>query len=158
MLNITNIKLDDALLVAIIVLLIFLLVHKHWFNRSSNTNPSQEIGIKNLVEKVRSELKQAEEERQKANESALFKVDKFDLEINYVVKIDSTATAGIKLEPITVGGQTETSSEKVQKITLHLIPAASTEYEESSKGQKPISSEEIRDYDAKPPSTKGDKQ
>jgi hypothetical protein len=101
-----------------------------------NANQPQDIGISSLVEKVRTELRQAEDARINAQESSLFLLERVDLEINYVIKLSDTATAGIKLEPVTVGGQTETSSEKVQKVTLHLVANIPEKIKESSATEK----------------------
>lgn len=154
MLNITSLKVDEVLLIIIIALLIFLLVHKHWTSRPSDSNQPEELGISSFVEKVRTELYQAEEKRLKTNEAALFKLDKFDLEINFVVKSSLTANGSITHELVTVSGQTETSSEKVQKITLHMIAASAEKYKQPVE-KNPIQGEEVKEYETKPPATKG---
>ena len=157
--NITNLKLDDMLLVVIIILLIFMLIHKHWSDRLGKANQPEEIGISNLVERVRTELRQAEEKRLNDNDPSLFKLENVDLEINFVIKHSGTANAGITLEPVTVGGQTEVSAEKVQKVTLHLKTNPAERYQESSATGKFDQNEKFETVEPKPSdSVKGEKQ
>lgn len=76
--------------------------------------PDQPLDIKNLIRKVKQELGEAEAEAIANNELPLFKLEEFEMEINYVIR----ASGGLKAEVVSVGGSSEVGTEKVQKLRL----------------------------------------
>ena len=84
MFNVSSLKVDDVLLLAVIILLIFLFAHKRWYGRQGDSNQAQELGTNSLVDKVRTELQEAEKIRLKTEADKFFRVDTFDLEISTI--------------------------------------------------------------------------
>jgi hypothetical protein len=118
-------KLDEILIIAVIVLLAALLVYKHWFSPTKGPVEEQQLNIDNLISKVREELTRTDEKLRAANEANMFQLDEFVLELNFVVKSGTTANAGVKTELIAVGAGQDYTEEQVQKITLKMsVPEA----------------------------------
>ena len=102
--------------VLLLVLLTVLLVYwsqRHALDRPL-VGPGQSLEIKNLIRKVKQELGEAEAEAIRNNELPLFKLEEFEMEINYVIR----ASGGLKAEVVSVGGSSEVGTEKVQKLRL----------------------------------------
>jgi hypothetical protein len=78
------------------------------------------IGIPAFVEQVRKELIASDIQRMKANMPALFIAKSVDLEISFVAKKSDSAGAKLSLEVVDVDAKRDISSEKTQKMTLHL--------------------------------------
>jgi hypothetical protein len=78
------------------------------------------LGIDTLIEQVKQDLENLDDRRRQQNKAALFIVESFDLEINFVVRESQSGEAGLKYEVVTVGGKSEVNTEKVQKITLRM--------------------------------------
>lgn len=115
MFNLTSLKVDFALGVIVVsVILIALYVHRQ--TPPSQTNTIDGLGITELVNKVKADLVRAEND----GTAKMFIVKTFDLEINFVVKARQSESGEIKYEVVTLGAENETSTEKVQKITLHM--------------------------------------
>lgn len=119
MLNLNPLK-TDLLIGIIILLLIALMIYNHWRIAPNNPERVDGLGVRDLIEQVKSELKDAEKARIDKNEAALFKVKDFDLEINFVVGTHSTMSGGVNPPLIAVSANTEISSERIQKIKLHM--------------------------------------
>lgn len=114
-------KMDDVLLCGAILILVALLAYKH------RTLPRADVadngmGIDELVQCVKAELVKADEDTRKLKQAPTFRVSGFDLELNFVVKNRNTVKGGLQTELIAVGSEAEVASEKVQKITLHMLP------------------------------------
>ena len=77
------------------------------------------LEIKDLVQEVRAELAAVEKDMREKGEIALFELDKFELELNFVVRASTKDTVGAKTELVTAESEIEKGSEKVQKLTLH---------------------------------------
>lgn len=111
----------DIVLGIIILFLINFLAYTHLFrSKNSDSQEVQEAEIHDIIEKVRTELKMADENRISKNEAALFEVKTFDLEINFVAKTTEKESGEIKTELIAISGGNENTVERLQKITLHL--------------------------------------
>ncbi|HKQ07724.1 MAG TPA: trypco2 family protein [Blastocatellia bacterium] len=119
MLDISQSKLDLIITIAIIFLLIVML-YNHRRSSSTAKVDSAELGVKDLIEKVKSELIEMEQNREREGKAALFELKDFDLEINFVVKAVNKESGQAEFKVITVGGETESDSEKAQKIKLHM--------------------------------------
>lgn len=78
------------------------------------------LGISELISSVRQELREIENRRNENNETALFEVKDFDLEISFVVQSRSTLKGNIEYYFVTVDNEIETGQERIQKIKLHL--------------------------------------
>jgi hypothetical protein len=110
----------DVTLGLVILALVLVLIYNHLKVRIGAAETPHEAEIHEIIETVRAELKQADDERIKKNEPALFEVKTFDLEINFLAKSAETQSGGLKTELVAISGGSEVSSERVQKITLHL--------------------------------------
>src|SRR5262245_8580424 len=97
-------KLDDIATIAVILILLSLLFYKHWRNDPARTEPPKSLGIDTLIEQVKQDLENMDDRRRQQNEEALFKVDTFDLEINFVVRETQSGEGSLKYEVVTVGG------------------------------------------------------
>jgi NTP-dependent ternary system trypsin peptidase co-occuring protein len=78
------------------------------------------LGVEDLISRVKSELTELEKQERARGEDALFAVKDFDLEINFIVHTHITDKGEVTTHLVTVGQETETALDKVQKITLHL--------------------------------------
>lgn len=99
------------------------------------------LGIEQVLTQVKSELNAASA-KEKDN-APMFDVKSFDLELNFIVRKGESGSADVKTEVVSIGGRTESSSETVQKIKLHMEPVV-TDKRETGKpsgipsGSKPI--------------------
>jgi hypothetical protein len=118
--SIASLKLEDIVLASVILLLAFLLFHRYWRSEPESSLSDGTLGVADLIEKVKSDLETVDRQRIERDEAPLFNVDSFDLEINFVVKEGQSTSAQGEYKVLTVGGTSEVSSEKVQKIVLHL--------------------------------------
>ena len=84
------------------------------------------IGIGETVSKIKQEIAEAQKQRienkDMASQESLFEITLLDVELNFVVREGTTDTAAVKTEVLTAGTEREYSAERVQKVTLHLIP------------------------------------
>jgi hypothetical protein len=118
MFNFLAIKSEEAVLGFVIIVLLSLLIYKHWKGQPALAPPKKELEIKQLIETVKQQLEAADQEREADGKAPLFRVETFQLEVNFVVKDSHSANASGNFEVVTVGGQTEFSREQVQKISL----------------------------------------
>lgn len=107
----------DVVLGVVILSVIIIAVYVHRKPLSSGSASSQNLGIKELVDKVQSELVDA---ANSSSRTAMFEVKSFDLEINFLLTDRQTQSGGIQAKVITLGDEIESSAQKVQKITLHM--------------------------------------
>jgi len=113
-------KPDEVIIMVVIFMLISVLLYRYFRNTQTSTNENKDVSIETLIEQVKNSLEIVDEKRMKENKAALFKVDSFELEIHFVVKEAQSGEASVRYEAVTVGGRTEVSAEKVQKIILHM--------------------------------------
>lgn len=78
------------------------------------------LGVTDMVRQVKAELEAAEQERIERNEAALFLLESFDLEINFVLRNSSSRSVGFSPQFLVVNENTNVSTEKVQKLRLHM--------------------------------------
>jgi len=121
----TSLKLDEIIVIIIIVLLIGWLVYNRWLSGGKPGAEEHQLNINSLITKVRDELVAADLQRRKANEASLFQIEEFVLELNFVVKSSTASNAGLKTELVAVGTEHQYAQEQVQKITLKMtLPEA----------------------------------
>ena len=75
--NITRV--EDILICIAILLLVSLLLYKHWIKRSVESELKDGLGITELIEGVKSELIRSDENRRSSGLPQLFEVKSFDL-------------------------------------------------------------------------------
>src|SRR6266536_4938277 len=120
MTNLTVTRTDDLVIGIVVVVLLAFLAYKNLrCEIVDSRHGDSELHIDTLIEQVKHDLEAVDEKRLRENKAGLFKVDTFDLEINFVVKHTDSANAQMSYEVVTVGGKSEVSAEKVQKISLH---------------------------------------
>jgi hypothetical protein len=115
--EITSPKLDLILASGIIVLLV-LLIYSYRKQNLAEKDTSARLGVKELIEKVKSELVATEKKRIESNEAPLFLLKDFELEINFVVKEGTTQKGDVDFKVVTVGGTSDYTTEQTQKIKL----------------------------------------
>ena len=82
--------------------------------------PSNDQGVKKLIEEVKKELTEATDDMEKKHETALFRLKSFDLEVTFVAQTSTTNSAGATYELVTVNNQLASSSGRTQKLNLHM--------------------------------------
>jgi Trypsin-co-occurring domain 2 len=115
-------RLDVALTAVALVLVAIVLYRQIRVLTTDQTADANPLALNVFVEGVRSQLVQLEQERLSKNQTAITKLDSFDLEVNFVVKKKSTSKAELEYEVVTVGTEAENATEKTQKIVLHMKP------------------------------------
>ncbi len=78
----------------------------------------EDLSIKEIVRKVKSELINAEEEMTANNEIPLFKVKKLSVELNFIINQSETKDGGLDLKVVSASTGKNYSEGEVQKITL----------------------------------------
>jgi hypothetical protein len=120
MTSLTLAKAEDIVIGIVILTLLALLAYKHLTSDvAGNKPPETGLGIDKLITQVKHDLEVVDEERIRENKAALFRVETFNLEVNFVVRRTDSAEAQMKYEVVTIGGKSDVSAEKVQKIILH---------------------------------------
>ena len=118
----------------------------------------QTLGVKDLIRAVKKELAEADQERDESNEEALFKVEQFELEINFMIGRHSTAGAELNVpEFIVIDKESKVAAERVQKIKLMMkvIPPR-LEQDEVSGFTESAQPQEVIELNPRPPAKKGD--
>jgi hypothetical protein len=119
-----NLKIKDALLLIVFVLIAFFIIrlfkkNSTLFNEAAVRCDTCGIGITDLVRRVKKELLQLEDSMTRNNENAMFKLKDLEMDISFEVRQTQSGKAGGSYEVVTVEGSTESSNEKVQKLILH---------------------------------------
>jgi Trypsin-co-occurring domain 2 len=110
----------DLVLGSIILVSLALIVFNHRRRPLAAPEKVAGLGLRELIKDIKSDLAKSEEERLEAGENPVFKVEDVDLEINFVINKQYAESGGIEYKFVTLGNQSQISSEKVQKITLHM--------------------------------------
>ena len=82
------------------------------------------VELNKFISDVRQQFENMERERIKEKRASSMNIESFDLELNFVVKNKKSGKAEANYELVTIGGEAENATEKTQKITLHMKPAA----------------------------------
>jgi hypothetical protein len=112
-------KVDLCCAVLIAAIIAFCL-RRHWLADRKKAALSSSIGVRDLVEKVRSELAETEQARLDRRAPSVFQLKDFDLEVKFVIKEEMKQAGKIEYSVITVDNETSYSAEKVQTIKLHM--------------------------------------
>lgn len=129
--DISTSKLDFILTIGIIVLLA-VMIYNHRRAIPTSKKDSVDLGVQDLIEKVKTELAKTEESRISKGQIPLLELKDFDLEINFVVTESYKGSGTFGFKVVTLGGQTDVSSEKIQKIKLHMTVAQPHVHEEKA--------------------------
>lgn len=117
------------LIVATCLLALVLLRSLRSEAKVNDSKNRQGLGISRLVREVRSELEALDRERMAQGADALFLVDEFELELNFVATKSAKTQAGAEFEVVTVGAEQQFGQEEIQKLTLKFKPAPDLEGE-----------------------------
>lgn len=109
----------NSVLIASVAILLLLLSYQSWRPAQLIATGSSELGIKDLILKVKKELAETERDRP-INEAALFKLRDFELEVNFIVKTRHAASGKVDYEVVAVGADTEIGTERIQRIKLRM--------------------------------------
>lgn len=140
MLQLTPLKVE--LFLGLIIVLLLVLIY--WIHTQRVIERPQEnsgLGIEQVLTQVKSELNAASAKEK--DMTPMFDVKSFDLELNFIVRKGESGTAGVKTEVVSIGGGTESSSETVQKIRLHMEPVVTDKREGGKPTGVPSSSPPI---------------
>lgn len=85
---------------------------------SNDAADKSDLGVAELVSKVREELEALDAGRRAAGKPALFVVEGLELELQFTAVKRGGGHGGIDLKVITLGGSKEVESGAVQKINL----------------------------------------
>jgi len=85
----------------------------------SSPSDNHALGIDELVREVKKELVATEREMREKREASLFELDRFEMELNFVVRSETSSKAGAHTELVTAESEITSGSEKVQRLTLH---------------------------------------
>ena len=120
------------------------------------TSSEQPLGVKALIQAVKNELYETDKERIEKDEAALFTVENFELEINFIVSNRTKGSAQLGPEFIVVNKEMDVASERVQKIKLFLT--VNREQERKSKvAREPFPAADLKTEDlVDPPPKKQD--
>ncbi|HQR35751.1 MAG TPA: hypothetical protein PLK30_23635 [Blastocatellia bacterium] len=115
MFNFVSIKSEETVIGFVILVLLSLLLYKHWKGQAAPapSSANQELEISQLIQKVKQELEAADQQREADGKAALFRAETFQLEVNFVVKETDSAKASGNFEVVTVGGQTGFSHKRM---------------------------------------------
>ena len=116
-----SISIGWFMIIATLLLLCFFVINSTVNRNDSYRQDKDSTGLEigSLIRKVKAELVKADMERVNNNESALFKLKDFQMEISFTVRSVNKGGAKMDYKFVTVEGSSETGNEKVQKLTLH---------------------------------------
>jgi len=115
-----TISVGMVIMIVALLSLFFFVINSNVNNasfRSSKDTVGLEIG--SLIRMVKTELMKADSQRINQNESALFVLKDFQMEISFTVTSTNRGGAKMDYKFVTVEGGSETESGKIQKLTLH---------------------------------------
>lgn len=136
---ITQTKFEIASYV-IIILLLFINIYLHIKPKPQSIAPSNSLGVKTLIEQVRSELLAIQKNQVDGVNRDMFQLKDFDLEIKFVVNEKQTVSGKAEFEVVTIGGDNTVTNEKVQTIKLHMttFPPEEGEIGEAEQKTRPV--------------------
>lgn len=105
----------------------------HWFGSLKPVlavhDPGNELPLKSLVEEVKAELEQADQDRQSHGEAPLFLLKDFDLELKFAVHNHAGAKGEFKPALVAVDADVALDTDRAQKVTIHMVAAPPVEGE-----------------------------
>jgi len=78
------------------------------------------FGVDSLIREVKLELTRAEETMERRNESAMFRVKGFDLELNFVIARSRGAGVTVGKSMLVADTKTSVDATRIQKLYLHM--------------------------------------
>jgi hypothetical protein len=106
--------------ILVIVIIVLVLASRRAFHKAESRIDRPDIGVAELVQKLRQDLEKLERDRISQDESAILQIKSVDVEINFVVKVDQNNKNEVHFDAITVGQDQSLSLERTNKVTLHL--------------------------------------
>ena len=79
-----------------------------------------DLQVTQLIQKVEDQLVASEQQRLAKHRAALFRVQSFDLEINFVIKRDTSQKGTASYNIVAIDNQVGSSTEITHKLTLHM--------------------------------------
>jgi hypothetical protein len=86
------------------------------------TESRSDTTLASVLENLRHNLEESNRGRLKSGDPASLQMQSIDLELNFIVKATSQADAKMSFHVVTAGTEWQQESEKVQKITIHMVP------------------------------------
>lgn len=126
----------DIVSCCIILILISISVYRHINSKSELSSKLNTLGVKTLIEQVRSELLSIQKNQVDGVNRNLFQLKDFDLEIKFIVNEKQNVSGKAEFEVVTIGGDNTITNEKVQTIKLHMTTFPSLEGEVGPSEQK----------------------
>lgn len=152
MLNISPFKLDLILTIGIVLLLAGML-YNHRRSNIISKDAATDLGVQDLIENVKTGLIESEQRRRDKNQAALLELKDVDLEINCVVKASGKGSGSVDLKVLTLGSEADVSSEKIQKVRLHLV-AVQPQVRQEKASETPLRLDESVVISEPPPKEK----
>ena len=111
-------------MVAAVVVLGFLLhqSHQEIARLGGETTTSEGPELSSVITELKRQIAHEEEHAAENNEADLFVLKDIDLELSFTVKQERSVEGKLEPKLIAVTSTTSVSSERVQKMTFHLIP------------------------------------
>lgn len=112
----------DIILSLIIIVMLVLMVNNHRKPKASSSDIEGGVDLNKFIEGVEANLREGELRRQKAGLERFFEVKTFDLEVNFVVKSQSSEKGQVSAHDfIVLSAGSEVATEQTQKMTLHMV-------------------------------------
>lgn len=108
------------------------------------------LGVQDLIEKVKEELIKTEEKRINAKQAPLFELKDFELEINFVITASEKEAGSFEFKAVTLNSETETTTEKTQKIILRMS-AVQPQIQQEKASPSPLNVKESTIISQPPP-------
>jgi hypothetical protein len=118
--------------------------------RGSGDAENPELGVADLVARVREELETLDARRRSAGKPALFALKEMELELQFTAVARTDGKVGIDLKVISVGGSKGVESSAVQKINLRFALDSTADGERALGSRGSASSGEIDLEDTDP--------
>jgi len=137
-------RISLKLVVAVVLILLLPQIVPYIHSRFAQAPPPQArppegLGITDLIRKVKQELAAADEQARQNREAALFQMKDFDLELSFMVQARSVTHGKVNYELVAVDSETQTGSERVQKIRLHMTTVTPEHHVEAARAPSPDS-------------------
>lgn len=113
-------KMENILLLLAIVSLLSVLILR--LKNKKESNQVVTLDVKNLILNLTQQLEEVSKINLKMNRFPPYIIKNADIEANFVVKEGVNSKGGITYEIVTAESENIYESNKVQKISLHLVP------------------------------------
>ena len=109
-----------AAAVAVVALMSFIALRRFSAEPAERARVTEELGVGDLLQRIKAELRAADEQQVRSGSAALFQVGAVDVEISYATRRVVSAEGKVEYRVVALTGAAEESSERGQKITIHL--------------------------------------